>query len=213
MKKLRTMGGVIAALTLLVFAPAANAYVGTLSSADGGIDGIGGWIDPGPTTISWEVTDNITSWHYEYTLTVLAKDVSHFILETSPAFDATDIFNKSGPFKSMEIKLHTAAQGSPNMPDNLFGIRFDDMLGTTVVIEFDSLRIPVWGDFYAKDGEDPAIQAWNAGFTAGDTDPGDLIGNGSVGNHLLVPDTRIPEPATLALMAAGALALLRRRTA
>jgi len=212
MKKLRAMGGVMAALTLLAFAPAANAYVGTLSSASGEINGTGSWINPGPTTISWEVTDNVTSWHYKYTLTVPAKDVSHFILETSPAFDATDIFNESGPFTSTEIKLHTAAQGSPDMPDNLFGIRFDNTWGTTMVIEFDSLRVPVWGDFYAKNGGNPAIQAWNAGFTASDTDPDDPIGNGSVGNHLLVPDTRIPEPATLALMAAGALALLRRRT-
>ncbi|KKL27213.1 hypothetical protein LCGC14_2387430 [marine sediment metagenome] len=188
---------------------AASVYTGDLSSATGGIDGVGEWISPGPTTIAWEVADNATGWHYKYTLTTARQEVSHFTLETSVSFGDLDIFNEVGPFDGIEIKTHLPGPGYPSMPDDIFGIKFDETTGTTVVIEFDSRRIPVWGDFYAKGGLN---EVWNAGFVSGDTDPFAPPANGSVDNHILVPNSAVvPEPMTLSMIVVGAIALLRRR--
>ena len=68
-------------------------------------------------------------------------------------------------------------------------------------------RAPVWGDFYAKDGggnAEDAVAAWNTGFL--DADPLDLPADGSINNHVLVPDTYttpVPEPGTLLLVGTG----------
>ena len=188
-------------------------YTGSLSSSVGEIDGTQGWIDPGPTTIEWTVTENSdSSWHYEYTLTVPSsqKEISHFIIEVSEGFGDADIFNQTGPFSKSEIMKHRAGSpGSPGLPDDIYGIKFDDTTGTTLTIAFDSWRRPVWGDFYAKGGGRPPNEAWNIGFAGPDTDPLDLPAGGSIDNHILVPDTYIPEPATFLLLAFGGMIVIK----
>jgi hypothetical protein len=79
----------------------------------------------------------------------------------------------------VELKLHSASpvggQPNPGMPEDLFGIKFEDpaFFGNTIVhIRFDSIRTPVPGDFFAKGGKSGA---YNDGFTAGDTDPADGV--------------------------------------
>jgi hypothetical protein len=49
------------------------------------------------------------------------------------------------------------------------------------------------------------------GFGSPDFDPLDPAASGSINYHLLVPDTRTPEPATLLLLGLGVLMLRRRR--
>jgi len=93
---------------------------------------------------------------------------------------------------------------------------------------------PMWGNFYARNGDpypgyDGPAEALNRGFNEGlfpDPITGDMLSsvgtpptfnpyqnmNGQDVNYwILVPDTYIPEPATLFLFAAGAL-LLRKRS-
>jgi hypothetical protein len=99
-----------------------------------------------------------------------------------------------------EIKTHEPGGGNPGMPADVYGIKFNaavDADVTTVTLSFDSDRVPVWGDFYAKGG---LGALWNAGFVT--ADPTDPPANGTIAYHALVPDT-----ATVAIPAPGALVL------
>lgn len=185
------VGGVPAAL--------ADSYSGGLSSTEGEIGWTGDW---DPITINWQVSQNTDgSFHYSYDLVVTCREVSHILLETSMGFAPSDMFNPAGPYNAIEIDTWTPGPGTPDMPDTVYGIKFDDTSGTNIHIAFDSFRMPVWGDFYAKDGTGYAL--WNAGFTANDTDPTAPPPNGSVDNHILRPDSYIPEPGTMALLLIG----------
>lgn len=94
-------------------------------------------------------------------------------------------------------------------------------------MEFNSKRLPIWGDFYLKDGtqEKEDVYAYNLGFNDPDTDP-DPIGpiwlnmNGDLTDvHIAVPDTDdtgeppiVPEPATwLLLISTAAVGAITRR--
>ncbi|MEW6249355.1 MAG: hypothetical protein AB1716_01810 [Planctomycetota bacterium] len=181
----------------------AATYSGQITSTQGEVSGVGLWINPGPTTLQWEVTDHGSYFHYKYTLSVPQRDVSHLILEVSPTFEAANFWNASGPFNGTEIHDFTQANGNPNIPGTLHGLKFDNMSGLSPVIEFDSNRRPVWGDFYSKGGGNPAAQVWNEGFLR--ADPLDPPANGSLDRHVLVPDSVIPEPGGTGLLAVGVL--------
>lgn len=154
----------------------------------------------------------ITHYHYKYTLNVPGpgNEISHFILEVSDLFSEEDFWNETGPFGPAGIGDFNQGNGNPDIPGEIHGLKFDELWGTTAVIEFDSSRMPVWGDFYAKDGGNPTNQAWNEGFAR--PDPPDPADDGSIDNHILVPDSHVPEPATLALVVLGGLMIARRRT-
>jgi hypothetical protein len=210
-------------LVLCVQVPAqATSYTGSLTSADGGLLGTGIWFDntaPGwfAPELTWIVTWNDdNSWHYDYTLSVFSKSVSHMIVEASPSFGSENIWGESGPFASVDVGDFGAGGPNPGMPDGVHGIKFDSTTGTSVRIQFDSDRAPVWGDLYAKDGKSDGIDnaLWNAGFTIADYDPQSPVQSGSFMGHLLVPDT-VPEPCGLAAFIVGLTSLasmgLRRR--
>jgi hypothetical protein len=197
-------------------------YSGSLTSADGGLVGTGGWVaDPShPATFGWTITQNSEqSWHYhyEFNITELQGALSHLILETSQNLTAADISNAMPSITDGDPRWYSASNGNPNMPEPVFGVKLVGGLGAIRTMDFDSVRMPTWGDFYAKDGSKGG-ELWNAGFTHPDTDPIVSAQNGSIGYHVLVPDTAtsastVPSPGSFLLVSAGMslISWLRRR--
>jgi hypothetical protein len=223
------------AVSLLVLSAQAFAslpsYTGHLSGADGGLLGAGSWLnklqvtpakdqaDWSAPSITWTVSQTTAySWHYDYTLSVYGEGVSHSIIEVSPTFGYGNIHNTYGTFCSMLIDDYRGDSSNPGPPSTIHGIKFESTSGPNFHVQFDSDRVPVWGDIYAKGGKDRGDSAWNAvwnaGFRSPDTDPLAPIGSGSYQNHMLVPDTTTsstvvtPEPASFVSLAVGLIGLL-----
>jgi hypothetical protein len=200
----------LTALGVLLTPQIAWGYSGALTSADFSILGSGNWIVNGPTTLEWTVTQNAdNSWHYAYSFMHPVGETSHLIIETSPSFTEADLLNPSGHFGAIDLGWHAVASGNPGMPEAIYGLKFDEASGLTTNVAFDSFRMPVWGDFYAKNGRaggQGQNAAWNAGFTIEDLDPMAPPQDGSLQFHLLVPDSdsdftpEVPEPSTWLLL-------------
>ena len=220
-------------LALLTTAAQAEMYTGSLSTGDGGLDGTGAW-GTGPSSLSWTIqTVEGPIWQYCYTLEVPERGISHTILELSDDFSWENIESpqlwvngEEVPWMDVEAEIANYGPGDPGnplIPDTVYGIKVDvpepiddNENGDVLLVTFCflTLRDPVWGDFYSKDGTDPGtgedVALWNAGFA--DEDPFDFPADGALDGHLLVPDdTEIPEPMTLMILAAGGMAAMLRR--
>ena len=188
-------------------------------------------------TMSWEVTDADAGapsgypWKYSYQFQLSGTQgaLSHLIIEASDGFSTSDISGVSGEMSSSyEIGTQNAGPGNPNMPEAVYGIKFNPSTSDDYDVSwsFYSNRVPVWGDFYAKCGTANTNTAFNAdsgqtvGFISPDVDPSDSPSAGNSGNHylyhILRPDSAVPEPSTLVgLVSMGLVGLgfsvLRRR--
>lgn len=205
----------------------ATSYTGSLSYGSG-LFATAEWAntdDPDNiSTLTWTVTYHPESslWHYVYELNVPSKDISHIIVEASDegdqSFTEANLFDLEGatvPENGINTYTSTSnGNSNPLMPGEMYGIQFLPLENTTsLTVSFHSDRAPVWGDFYAKDGNKGPVVMYNTGFTANDADPDPNIvppDNGSYEGHLLVPDT-IPEPGLLTLLSLGGLGLVRKQ--
>lgn len=215
----------IASVCVAVESAALADYVlsGQLTLTENELDGTGEWVDIGlvpesnqsgwvSPTFSWDVTlKNDGNWHYVYELSAYENNVSHLIIEASPAFVGDNLFNATGAFNTIVIGEHKAGSGNPGMLSDMYGIKFSATTGSALRVEFDSDHAPIWGDFYAK-GVGSAL--WDSGF---DGTPPSYSG---ADGQIMVPDTSkfvatVPTPGSLMLLLSGVPALgllIRRRT-
>ena len=216
-------------LTLLsaffAFAPAAHAvvYTGELHTTDG-VEGSGIWQDN--FKISWEVASQLDgSWKYTYRLTetdgsVLEPGaVSHWIIEISPNAADANFWGFQGNHEIATYSVDSNGKSNPNMPGPLYGLKLDY---TATEYSFFSNKVPVWGDFYGKDGKAAGKgdnAAWNADYLLADPTAAAQSGllaksGGGYYYKLLRPDSltttsgptpSAPEPTTIFLVATGLL--------
>lgn len=200
----------------------------------------------GDFIIAWVITPNGTDFTYKYTVTTPSggnNQLSHWILALSQKDAADnslqshweDIFVDGNGYSDTaiqdvpagEIKVHGSG-GNPGKPSDVYGVKFErDGSATTTMVEFTTSQVPVWGDFYAKDGSVPGgqtappdrnIYAYNAKFgTIPDVTTTDFSGwiprpDGATLDPNEEPD--IPEPVSLAVwscLAAIGVGTTRRR--
>ena len=171
--------------------------IGSLTVDGGGLVAMGDW-NNSSTAVSWIVTNNTTYWTYEYTFTVREKALSHFILGVSGNFGLDDIWNVDPDVLTPEEVREYGGEddpdagSNPGIPGTIWGVKFENYdEDTTWIWSFDTLRNPVYQNFYAvdgKSGEEPYPYAYNTGFDGSGTD------------FIVAPDTTIiPVPTAVLL--------------
>ncbi|MBI4794501.1 MAG: hypothetical protein HY790_01420 [Deltaproteobacteria bacterium] len=212
--KWRNLTVLLALAAVLLLPSAVNAdtvplsgYLTSNPSDNYGIIASDGWSIVPWFKVAWNITDpdpNDGLLHYQYIITNgsdgdLSRDLSHFILQVSTGTTAADFLNALPAYDSGDPKYYSSADPSnPNMPNPIYGLKFNLNDAATAIIEFDSTRLPVLGSFYAKDGVfNPGgieVTAWNTGLEGGTA-------------FIVVPDTKIPVPPTALLLGSGLLGL------
>lgn len=172
--------------------------------------------------IFWEVSQNTDgTWHYEYTMLTdegdpLAPAVSHAIFQLSANISSDDVFNFGGDVVETSFGTFGASPANPGIPGSIFGIKIDTNGTSPTKLSFDSTRMPMWGDFYAKGGSNSF--AYNSDFGVAVANPNDfknpaVSASGATLFKILVPDTVIPSPASAGMLGMVFVGVSRRRRA
>jgi len=175
--------------------------------------------------ISWSISgDNVNGWDFTYTLTSEERSLSHLILQVSASVTSENVNSLVTDWRGFtsltvaDFSPSGPGQSNPGLPGTLHGMKLEGgLLSFPVALSFHSHKMPVWGDLYAKDGNNPETYAYNAGFgqqpVPGDPDP--YFRGWIPVLDTLSPSDIIPEPASAVIWgvlgAAGAAGLALRR--
>jgi hypothetical protein len=180
---------------------------GSVKVGDTGVFFSGGsWADTDtPAELSWNISldSGLYTYIYNFNLNASEGGISHWILELSE--DITDantfeIISATGTEDNDSPTLWggptgAGSSGNPGLTEDIFGIKYNTSEIFSMSIEILTSRVPMEGDFYAKDG--------NAGggtnfFWADDVIP--------------VPNTsEVPIPGAILLLGSGLLGLVGMR--
>lgn len=177
-------------------------------STGNGLEGTGVWGNtPDGIKLSWVITKDANNiFTYQYTIERTAQGgVSHSLIETSRNFTLDDVLDGSSPIAGEPQWFYSSGStgDSPNMPDGgIFGVKFNyGETSGSVSYTIVTARVPVWGDFYSKDGNaggQGANAIWNTGFG---TDPTAADAQTNFLGWIPTPDTDtipvVPLPATV----------------
>lgn len=217
---------------LAILAPPALAGLNTLSKGsltttnDGGLTGTESWATG--TTIAWEVeATSGGAYRYTYTFTVQSKALSHIIFEVSKTFTANDFLGLILPDDAIwEGPKDFVPNSDPlktngGLPDVMRGVKVEGLAEDLEwTIQFDTMRMPMWGNFYAEDGQDGEgseknlVYAYNTDFlNVGGVN--DRYAEMSPGDFIAVPDTYVPVPGAvlLGLLGLSAAGIRLRKSA
>ncbi|MHC4116999.1 MAG: hypothetical protein ACYSWO_05785 [Planctomycetota bacterium] len=173
---------------------------GSLSAGAGEIVASGNWAG-NSTSLSWEVTlVDDSYWNYRYIFSAPTPSLSHFILQVSDNFTDNDIW---GSNLTVLLGEYGPAPSNPGIPGTLRNaVKFEGYdEGTTTEWSFNTLRDPVYQNFYAKGGND--TYAFNSGFADGNA-------------FIVGPDTTIvpiPSAAILGILGLSVVGIKLRKKA
>lgn len=193
------------------------------------VDGIfatDGWADDN-FNIKWDIASVNDHYEYKYTLSVSGvkqvKGLSHWIFQISDdatvndfwgfaawtnSEDDEDIFNEVDIIEALDNHEPSGSDPpNPYMPDDIWGFKIETItgedFGPQTTFMFNSIRVPIWGNMYAKNGMHDGIWATACNIGLEDPNSTDPI------DYIVVPDTNvIPEPGTVILMLFGLLGLV-----
>jgi hypothetical protein len=161
--------GALAVALVMVFSPTSSMAVsyGDWVDADdfegsvewsSGIFATGNWEATG-TELSWDITEDSGLYTYEYSWATPtgSKELSHIIIELTTGTDIIDLIYNTPSIEGHSTGTFTAddqGASNPGIPSSIYGIKFDLAEdSTTFGFTFTSNQAPVWGNFYAKDGQ------------------------------------------------------------
>jgi hypothetical protein len=142
----------------------AGPNIGSIKVGDTGVYfGGGSWADTGtPAELSWNISldSGLYTYNYNFNLNTNEGGISHWILELSEditdantfeIISATGTEDNDSPTK-WGGPTGAGSSGNPGLTEDIFGIKYNTSEIFSMNLEILTSRVPMEGDFYAKDG-------------------------------------------------------------